>query len=122
MEDKGPTIYRRLKVLARPIIEHYHADLAVHDLNTLNKTKRGDLFLWSARKHGTHMIRVKDHRSATKHQASELIEYAREFYLAAKSLNKENQWYMIEVLSDRRGHVVPVDDREARKLVGDKNA
>ncbi len=97
------SVIARLRAIAEPVIQSYKTDLD-HDERNLADTGPADVWLWTPRQCGTHLILVeRDGAPNTR---------AKGHFDAILSLKPNLDWYMIE---GRHAHMI--HEREAADLV-----
>ena len=109
------TLYQKIKRIARPVVQHYHTDLTVHDRRTLRTMKLGEIAMWSCRTHGTHFIWLSRKDDKADHATVESCRNALNYFDAvAKVFGNEDgsdQWYLLEKTGDG---VIPMTAEQAR--------
>jgi len=116
MTDSMPTVYQRIKRIARPIVKFYHDDITVHDRRACDKIKRNDVAVWVARECGSHFIWVSRHDDTISADILESMRNALNWFDAVSDINQDAQWHMINGVADRRGNVCAIDTDYARDL------
>jgi len=97
-----PTLYAKLKKLAKPVVQHYHADLTEHDRATMRAARPGDVFAWYPREHGTCLVHISSRREPlTRDQAN----IARGYLDACIDAHKPPALYLVECTTPQNGHV-----------------
>lgn len=113
----APTIYSRLKKVAKPHLVHYRTDLTVHDRALSRNMMPGDAAIYAVRESGTHMAFFRlgaDTGEAKAYgQAKLAIDYLDAILVSSPVIN----WYLIECTSPQRGTVTPISFTEARLMV-----
>ncbi len=110
------TIYQKLKRIALPVVQHYHADLTTHDLAALRAMKDGETAMWSCRTHGTHFIWLARKSDQADHATVESCRNALNYFDAvAKVFGNEDgadQWYLLEKTGNG---IIPMAAEQARE-------
>lgn len=101
---QSETLYSKVKKIGEPVIEQYMADLTRHDKRDLSSARKGDLFIWAPRKHGTFLIKVKS-ASDNPLEAEDRKRKALQDLEIYKSEFPNLTWHVIEPTAPKIGKV-----------------